>query len=120
MQFWRKQELRQAVLSEAMWFYLEFRCTQDLFKHDTRGFETIPSLSSICNMTLYMTLVKQNPGLSWWINGKEVPANAGDMGLIPGLGRSPREKNDNQLAWEIPRTEEPGGLESMGSPKSQL
>ena len=24
------------------------------------------------------------------------------------------------LAWDIPRTEEPGGLESMGSPKSQI
>ena len=23
------------------------------------------------------------------------------------------------LAWEIPGTEEPGGLQSMGSPKSQ-
>ena len=23
------------------------------------------------------------------------------------------------LAWEIPRTEEPGGLQSMGSQKSQ-
>ena len=24
------------------------------------------------------------------------------------------------LAWEIPWTEEPGGLQSMGSPKSQI
>ena len=23
------------------------------------------------------------------------------------------------LAWEIPQTKEPGGLQSMGSPKSQ-
>ena len=34
-----------------------------------------------------MTLVKQNLGLSWWLSGKELPANAGGMGLIPGLGR---------------------------------
>ena len=27
--------------------------------------------------------------------------------------------HSNILAWEIPRTEEPGGLQSMGSPKSQ-
>ena len=26
-----------------------------------------------------------------------LPANAGDMGLIPGLGRFPREGNDNLL-----------------------
>ena len=40
------------------------------------------------------------------------------MGLIPGLGITPREGNGNPLqysAWEIPWTEEPGGLQSMGS-----
>ena len=26
---------------------------------------------------------------------KNLPSNAGDMGLIPGLGRSPRETNGN-------------------------
>ena len=30
---------------------------------------------------------------------KNMPANARDMGLIPGLGRSPREGNDNQLQY---------------------
>ena len=43
---------------------------------------------------------------------KNPPANAGDMGLISGLGRSPREGNGNPLsilAWRIPGTEEPGG-----------
>ena len=42
----------------------------------------------------------------------------GDMGLIPGSGRSPGVGNDNSLqyfAWEIPWTEEPGGLQSRGS-----
>ena len=44
---------------------------------------------------------------------KNSPANAGDVGLIPGLGISPGEGNDNPpsiLVWEIPWTEEPGGL----------
>ena len=31
---------------------------------------------------------KENPELHWWLNGKESPANPGDMGLIPGLGRA--------------------------------
>ena len=40
-------------------------------------------------------------------------ANAGDMSLIPGSGKSPGEGNGNPLqysilAWEIPWTEEPG------------
>ena len=50
------------------------------------------------------------------------PANAGDTGSIPGLGRSPREANGNPLrilAWEIPWTEQRGGLQAMGSQKSQ-
>ena len=36
---------------------------------------------------------------------KNPPANAGDSGLIPGLGRSPGEGNgspSNILDWEIP------------------
>ena len=46
-----------------------------------------------------------------------LPANVGDMGSIPGLGRFPGEGNDNPLqhsCWQIPWTEEPGGLQSMG------
>ena len=27
--------------------------------------------------------------------------------------------HSRNLAWKIPRTEDPGGLESMGSPKNQ-
>ena len=48
-------------------------------------------------------------------------ANAGDardVGLIPGLGRSPGEGNGNHssiLAWRILWREEPGGLQSLGS-----
>ena len=51
---------------------------------------------------------------------KNLPANAGatkDMGLIPGLGRSPEKEMATHLrilAWRIPWTEEPGGLQSMG------
>ena len=30
---------------------------------------------------------------------KNLPANAGDVGLIPGLGRSPGERNDNPLQY---------------------
>ena len=45
----------------------------------------------------------------------------GDLGSIPGLGRYPREGNGNALhylAWRTPWTEEPSGLQSIGS-KSQ-
>ena len=49
---------------------------------------------------------------------KNPPANARDVGLIPGL-EDPLEKematHSSVLAWRIPCTEEPGGLLSTGS-----
>ena len=45
-------------------------------------------------------------------------ANAGDVGSIPGSGRSLGEGNGSHssvLAWRTPWTEEPGGPQSMGS-----
>ena len=44
---------------------------------------------------------------------KNLPANAGDTGSTPGLGRSPGEGNGNHssiLAWKIPWSEKPGVL----------
>ena len=51
---------------------------------------------------------------------KTLPANAGDVrtvGSIPGLGRCLEEGMATQstiLAWKIPWSEEPGGLQSIG------
>ena len=76
---------------------------------------------SIYINTIYCTGIYPY-GLPRWLSGKESACNAGDVGLIPGSGRSPGEGNGNHsniLAWEIPWTEEPGGLQSMGSQKSQ-
>ena len=44
--------------------------------------------------------------------------DAGDAGLIPGLGSSPGGRmatHSSILAWRIPWTEEPGRLQSIGS-----
>ena len=46
-------------------------------------------------------------------NDKESTCNAGDLGLIPGSGKSPGEGSGNHsniLAWRTPWTEKPGGL----------
>ena len=51
---------------------------------------------------------------------KNLPTNSGYMRglrLIPDLGDSPEQGmtiHSSILAWRIPRTEEPGGLQSMG------
>ena len=55
------------------------------------------------------------PGSS---DSKESTCNAGNLGLIPGWGRSPGGGNathSSVLAWRIPWTEEPGELQCMGS-----
>ena len=53
---------------------------------------------------------------------KNLSANAGDAGLILDW-EDPLEKeiaaHSSILAWEVTWTEEPGGLQSMGSKKSQ-
>ena len=52
-------------------------------------------------------------------------ANAGDardVGSIPGLGRPLEEAmatHSSILAWRMPWTEEPGGLQFMGSQRVQ-
>ena len=54
-------------------------------------------------------------------DGKESTCNAGDLVSILGLERSPGGSHGNPLqyiAWRIPWTEEPGGLQSIGVAKS--
>ena len=52
-------------------------------------------------------------------DGKASAYNAGDLGSIPGIGRSPGEGNgkplQNSCPWKTPWTEEPGRLQSTGS-----
>ena len=77
--------------------------------------------SVLCN-NLYGKRIRKNTevricitelGLPWWLSGKEFTCNAGDIGSIPGLGRSPAEGNGyphQHSCWEIPQTEESGML----------
>jgi len=55
--------------------------------------------------------------------GKESTCNAGDLDLISGSHISPGEGNGNLFQYSCPEnpcTEEPGGLQSMRSPESDL
>ena len=57
-------------------------------------------------------------GLPKWLSGKEPACQAGDAGSIPDQ-EDPLEKekatHSSILAWKIPWTEEPGGLQSKES-----
>ena len=52
---------------------------------------------------------------------KKQPANAKDVGSICGSERSSEKElatHSSILAWRVPQTEEPGGLQSMQLQKS--
>ena len=118
-------------------FIYKLKCTvaMELKKHfpDVRGLAHISiGKESVCKCrrTLFHSWVRK---ISWRRGrlstpvllgfpcgsaGKESAYNARDLGLIPGLGRSLGEgmaTHFSILAWEIPWTEVPGRLQSMGS-----
>jgi len=52
-------------------------------------------------------------GLPWWMNGKESACQCRRFVFDPWVRKIPGEGNATHssiLAWEIPWTEEPGGL----------
>ena len=57
-------------------------------------------------------------GLLWRLSGKESTCLCRRHGFHPWVGKVPLEKERathlSSLAWKIPQTEEPGGLQSMG------
>ena len=58
------------------------------------------------------------PGSSVVKNPSANAGEAGNVGSIPGLGRSlggGKATHSSILAWRVPWTEEPGGLQSTGS-----
>ena len=54
-------------------------------------------------------------------DGKQSACNVGHLALIPGSGlEKEMTTHSGILAWKTPRTEEPGGLQSMGPHKSDM
>ena len=64
------------------------------------------------------TTTTTSPGFPGGSVRGNLPTNAGDPASIPGLERALEKEvaaHSSILAWEIPWTEEPGGLQSLGS-----
>ena len=60
-------------------------------------------------------------GLPWWLSGKESACSAGDAGSIPAREDPLEEEmtpHSSILIWEMPWTEEPGGLSPWGRKES--
>ena len=115
-------------------------CRQMLYhlSHQGSSHNTISNIQ-INYLQLHSSAInakKQRKTIEWerlgFPGGSEVKAsacNVGDLGLIPGSGRSlgredPLEKamatHSSILAWRIPWMEEPGGLQSMGPQESDM
>ena len=71
--------------------------------------EVLSAVNKRCGRACWRTAQKVNhqkvsaphiePGLPRWLSGKEPACQAGDMGLIPGSGKSPGEGNGNPLKY---------------------
>ena len=48
-----------------------------------------PPQCNHCCVLIYFIFIIAQDDLLWWLSSKESNCNAGDMGLIPGSGRSP-------------------------------
>ena len=62
-------------------------------------------------------------GLPWWLSSKDATCQCRRFALIPGQEDPLEEEmaaHSSILSWEIPRTEEPGGLQSMGLQESDM
>ena len=84
-------------------------------QHDALFLLTLYKYNSFLKIIIFCDFLY--PGGS---DGKQSVCNVGDLCSIPGLGRSSEKgtaTHSSILAWRIPWTEEPGGLQSMGSQK---
>ena len=52
-----------------------------------------------CRLSGIIQVPNNSVGLHWWLSGKESACNAGDLGSIPGLRRSPGEGNGYPLQY---------------------
>ena len=80
-------------------------------RNDEKGAMKIMSSSNVYLVYISWRLLK-------WLSGKKSTWNAGDTGSI--LGREDLLEKEMAtycivLAWKVPWTEEPGGLQSMRS-----
>ena len=78
------------------------------FRSRVNGFqvESVTTVIDLSHITTKLTILEYNfacpQGIPQWSAVKESTWNAGDAGLIPGLGRSPGEGDGNSLQYSWP------------------
>ena len=76
------------------WNGLPFPTPRDL---PDPGIEPASLVSPALAGGFFTTAPLEKTGIPRWLHGKESTCQAGDVGLIPGSGRSPGEGNNNTL-----------------------
>ena len=94
------------------WLWCLFDMAPSFFKH------FLISVPIKCSRFILYSPCPSFEHLYWWLRQWRIRLQGGRPRFIPGLGRSAGEGNGNSLQYsclEIFMTEEPGGLQSMGS-----
>ena len=96
----------------------DFHLSQRI-KYSSTNVSHFPSSAplSLCMIYLLVAPVEN----SWWLGSKESTCKAGNLSSTPGWGNSLEKEmatHSSILAWESPWTEEPGGLQSVGSQRA--
>ena len=67
--------------------------------NSTRGFPSLHSLSSIYSLQIFLIAIMEKSDFPGGSDGKASAYNAGDLGSMPGSGRSPGEENGNPFQY---------------------
>ena len=109
---------RSGILpSEGYGYPLQYSCLEKSKDRGARWVTVCPGVaeSDMTNTTF--------PWLSWWFRWQRICLQCGRSGFNPWVRKIPGEEematHSSILTWETPWTEEPGGLQFMGSVKSQ-
>ena len=93
--FWETSTMKSSLL----WFqyFLFLQIEYHALSYPILEFLRLWTLKHNINVIIYWVSTQKKMGLPWWLSGKSLFGNAGDMGLIPGLGRFPLEGNGSPL-----------------------
>ena len=76
------------------------------------------NLDTFFSPKVFICMAYSYYGLPWWLTGKEIACQCRRHGLDPWIGKISWRRKQQTIfpssifAWEIPWTEEPGGLQS--------
>ena len=91
---------RHRLVGGVFWFSSVWICSSSRSPWESEKAEALPGFRPHASTwESGVTLACSPESEIWFVVGKNLPANAGDAGSIPGLGRYPGEGNSNPLQY---------------------